>query len=75
MPRLGTITRFNQRSSGRDLSAVRRPGIVGIDVPVPSTGDVKTERPAPEPKKNPAPKTTASKPAKNDASVKVKSGG
>ncbi len=65
-----TVRTFNVRSSGRDLSAVRRPGIVG-----PAKGDVKTEAPDPEPKKTPMPKGTDAKPAPNEGDVKVKGDG
>ena len=74
--RLGTtsITSFNSRTSGRDLRAVRRPGIVGVDVKVPAKGDVKTEKPAPEPKAKPLGKSSPAKPEKNDGEVKVSDG-
>lgn len=56
-----TVNTFNVRSSGRDLSAVRRP-----------VREVATETPEPEPEKTPLPKSSASKPAKNDGAVKTK---
>lgn len=67
-----TVRTFNVRSSGRDLAAVRRPRIVNVSLP--AKGDVDTEAPAPEPKKNAEPKASAAKPAKNDATVKVSDG-
>ena len=41
-----------RRTSGVNLAEVRRPGrgIVGVTAPVPEQGDVKTEKPKPEPK-------------------------
>ena len=65
-----------RRTSGVNLAEVRRPGrgIVGITAPVPEKGDVKTEKPAPEPKAKPLPKSDADKPAKNSGKVSVKRG-
>ena len=74
MPEINAFTRrIPARTSGVNLREVRRPGIVGVDVPVPAQGDVKTEKPAPEPKAKPLPKTS-SKPEKNSGDVKVKRG-
>jgi hypothetical protein len=60
--------------SDRATRRAARKGIVGIDVPVPAKGDVKTERPAPEPKAKPLAKTPAPKPAKSAGDVKVSDG-
>jgi hypothetical protein len=69
------ITRFHVgRTSGRVLSEVRRPTVHRLGE-VPDRGRVKVDKPAPEPKANPEPKATASKPAKNDGAVKVKDDG
>lgn len=60
-----TVRTFNVRSSGRDLSAVRRP----------VRANVQTEAPDPEPTATPLPKTSTAKPAKSAGTVKVKGNG
>jgi len=59
---LSTITRFSVRSSGRDISLVRRPAPASKAKP-------KVEKAAPEPKKTPLPATTKPAPESNDADV------
>jgi hypothetical protein len=77
MPEITRLTRrVPARTSGVNLREVRRPtgGIVGITAPVPAKGDVKTEEPAPEPKKNTKAPSSSRKPETNDSRVKTSRG-
>jgi hypothetical protein len=65
---MSTITSFSVRSSGRNLALVRRPKAPKKV----AKAQLKVEKPAPEPAKNPTPTTSARRPDTNDATVTVK---